>query len=667
MVEHLAFANHSMADQVADVGIELGGDFRDVGEVDDDRRQRGTLESTWDPISCVLTFRYTAEREDRRLERGLRVRVANAWSAPNVERLLDGVPDDEHRYRLQLPLTLEPHGTRSMRLDFESLVDGAWRSPTDPVTGKLARITQARDRRREAARADRPQLEPAESIVASIVEQAADDILAVRNWDLETEGEGWIVNAGVPEFTGFFGRDTMSAGFQSALMGTAVLRGALSHAARTQGTTHDDEREEQPGRLVHEMRRGPLADLGIRPHNRFYGSHTGASAFVFGLSEHWHWTGDTALLERFRGAAERATRWALECGDLDGDGLLEYVQRSREGLKNQGWKDSDEAIRYPDGSIVPNPIATVEEQGFHALALERMAEILVVLGADDEADRMLAIAAKVRDLIEDRFWMEDEGFYALAIDPSGEQVRTIGSNPLHLLSAGVIRPDRARRVADRLFEPDLFNGWGIRTLSTRHPSFNPFAYHLGSVWPVETGVLANGLKRYGFDEDVERIVAATFTAAGHCHRLRLPEVFAGHPREHTGVPITYPGAKSPQAWSASSTIVMLQSLLGLHPFAATSSLGLIRPNLPDWLPALTLRRLKVGEALVDLRFERQRDGSTEYEVLGTEGKLAVSRVPPPNAEPSGAGERLARGVALATPGRLGRAGRLAMGLGFAGG
>jgi glycogen debranching enzyme len=666
MVEHLTVANHSMAEQDAEIAVELGADFRDVGEVDAERRQHGTLESAWDPIACVLTFGYSAARADRRLERGLRVRIGDAWAAPAVERLKDGVPADEHRYRLRFPLRLQAHATRSMRLDFESLVDGTWRSPTEPLGGELVRALQARDRRREAVRATRPRIEPSESLVASIVEQAADDILALRNWDLETEGDGWIVNAGVPEFTGFFGRDTMSAGFQSAIMGTGVLRGALVHAAKTQGATRDDEREEQPGRMVHEMRRGPLADLGIRPHNRYYGSHTGASAFVFGLSEHWHWTADTVLLERLRGAAERATRWALECGDLDGDGLLEYVKRSKEGLKNQGWKDSDEAIRYPDGRIVANPIATLEEQGFHALALERMAEILVVLEADDEADRMLALAARFRNLIEDRFWMEDEGFYALAIDPSGEQVRTIASNPLHLLAAGVIRPERARRVADRLFERDLFNGWGIRTLSSEHPSFNPFAYHLGSVWPVESGVLANGLKRYGLDEHVERIVSAAFTAAGHCHMLRLPEVLAGHDRDHTGVPITYPGAKSPQAWSASSTILMLQSLLGLQPFAASASLGLIRPSLPEWIPTLTLRRLKVGETFVDIRFERQEDGSTEYDVLATQGELKVSRVPPPNAEPAGAGERIARAAALVARGRLARAGRIAMGLGALG-
>jgi glycogen debranching enzyme len=210
--------------------------------------------------------------------------------------------------------------------------------------------------------------------------------------------------------------------------------------------------------------------------------------------------------------------------------------------------------------------------------------------------------------------------------------------------------------------PDLFNGWGIRTLSADHPSYNPFSYHLGSVWPVEVATFANGAKRYGFDDVVETLATGLYSAAGHCHMLRLPEVLAGHSSEDARFPTTYPGAKSPQAWSSSATISILQSLLGVLPFAPAGMLGLVRPKLPDWLPQLTVRGIRVGEAKADLRFERRADGSTDYDVLATDGTLRVARVPPPNAAAAGRAERAARLLMRLAPGRVARAGRIAMGI-----
>ena len=627
MSERLDIENHSMVARDADLVLEVGADFRDLMEVGKERRQHGTIAQDWDPAACVLTWHYTAEHEGRTLERGVRLRVLRTWATPRVERMTDGVPEEEVRSRLSFTSRLEPRGRARLELVFESLVDGRWRAPVHPSTGEPVREVESRRRRREAATAERAIVECEDGFASAIVEQAADDLLALRNWDLETQvGDGWIVNAGVPVFTGFFGRDSMAAGMQAAMLGTGILRGALIRAAATQGTRQDDVRDEQPGRIVHEMRRGPLSDLGIRPHARYYGSHTGPAAFVLGLREYWLWTGDADFVRRLRPNAEAAMAWAADWGDLDGDGLLEYLQRSPEGLRNQGWKDSAEAIRYPDGRIVPPPIATVEEQAFHYAALQALGELLAALGDDGAATAYRDAAARIRSLVEDRYWLEDEGFYALAIDADGAQVRTITSNPLHLLHAGLPSPDRAHRTAERLMRPDLFSGWGIRTLSKEHPSYNPFAYHLGTVWPVESASFAAGAKQYGCDEIVERLVTATFTAAGHCHRCRLPEVLSGHDSTDTGIPTTYPNAKSPQAWSASGTIALVRHLLGLRPRAAERMLELVRPRLPEWLPDVTIRRLQVGEARVDIRFERERDGSTTYVILEAEGDLEVRLV-----------------------------------------
>lgn len=662
MLEELRLTNHSMADREVELAFELGADFRDAGEIGKDRRQHGRIEHRWDASRCVLTLTYVAEHDGRTVERGLRWRLIDAPGTPVVRPLETG--PDEVRYRSVLPLAIASKGEVRIRAVYGSLVDGHWRSPADDA-GTLAPELATRARRRAAAVEDRPIFESPDPLVPSILRQAADDLLSLRNWDLEREclpdAPGWVLNAGVPTFTGFFGRDSFAAGIQAGIVAPAILRGALEVASRSQGTRHDDWREEQPGRIVHEMRRGPLAMLDIRPHARYYGSHTGAAAFVHGLSELWHWTGDLDAVRRHRPAAERALAWARDWGDLDGDGLLEYIQRSPEGLKNQGWKDSGEAIRYPDGRMVENPIATVEEQAFHYTALTRMASMLVALEDDAAADRYAAAAERVRDLIETRFWQEDLGTYAMALDRDKQPVRSVGSDALHVLAAGVAAPERARRVVDRLFQPDLWTGWGVRTLSSEHPSYDPFAYHLGTVWPVEAGFFAHGCKRYGFDEEVERIAGGLLAAAGHCHRGRLPELLAGLDAADIGVPVTYPGSKSPQAWSASATLAVIQATLGLQPFAPMHVLGLIRPRLPAWLPELTIRRLRVGEATIDLRFERQDDGSAKVTMLDREGAVSTQQAPPPNGEPLGLAERAARGAMLVMPGRLPRASRLAMG------
>jgi glycogen debranching enzyme len=622
IVERLVVANHSMAPHEADLDIELGADFADLMEVGAARRQHGRIDHQWDGGTRTLTLRYCAEHEGRVVERGLRVRVLDAWGEPIVSRVMPDVPEDEVRYRFVFPLRLEPRARVELRLAFDSWVDGSWRMQVDEH-GRPVDEIQRRERERDAIREHRAVLEAPDPFLPSVVDQAADDLLALRNWDLETEPHAWILNAGVPKFTGFFGRDSFVAGMQGAMFGTAPLRGALRRAAQTRGRRVDEFTEEEPGRIVHEMRRGPIADLGIRPHARYYGSHTGPAAFVVALNDLWRWTGDLDFVRRHRNAMEDALSWAAKYGDLDGDGLLEYVRRSPEGLRNQGWKDSGEAIRRADGSIVDGPIATVEEQALHFMALERAAELHAALDDPRAADRCQEAARRLRELVEDRFWMEDEGFYALALDQAGEQVTSITSNPLHLLSCGLAAPDRARRVADRLMEPDMFSGWGIRTLSSDHPSYNPFAYHLGTVWPVENATFVQGARQYGLDEHAEQIITASFIATGHCHRGRLPEVLAGHPREETEFPTTYQNAKSPQAWSASATICLVASTLGLKPVASERRLELVRPRLPPWLAELTVRRLEVGDATVDLRFRREQDGRTTHEVLDEHGPIRV--------------------------------------------
>jgi len=468
----------------------------------------------------------------------------------------------------------------------------------------------------------------------------------------------------VPWFTGLFGRDVLTAGWQAAMLGPEVVRGALEITARTQGRRLDPVTEEAPGRIIHERRAGPLAVLGVTPHAGYYGNQTASSFFPVALSEAWHWTGDDDLLARHRSAAWRTLEWADRFGDRDDDGFLEYLSSSPGGLRNQGWKDSDEAIRYPDGSIVDVPISTIEEQAFHILALERTAEILVALGEPgDGADRLLERAAGLRRRLDEAFWLEDERFYAMALDARKRPVASIGSNPLHALAAGVIPAGKAGVVADRLLGEELFSGWGIRTLARNHPSFNPLAYHLGAVWPVENATAMIGFRRYGLDDHLDRLLEAFFAALGGCPDSRLPEAISGHDRRRDAPPLPYPEANPIQAWSASAVIQATQAMLGIYPFAPAGVLALVRPRLPAWLPGLTLRRLRVGTATVSLRFERNDDGSASHQVLEQDGRLIVIGAPPPNqANGRTPDEWLADFAIRYAPGRLARALRIALGL-----
>jgi glycogen debranching enzyme len=666
MRERIVIENQAMVEAATELSLEVGVDFADSLTRGRAGRRRGARSPTWrrtaarvvDKRGAVtgVVIRATARHGDRDDERGLRLTVTEG-ARPEIESDANGRASQTRRIRLRWPIRLPARGRWEIVLDYESFAEGGWRGPLDrPRRGAL----------RDGWDTVRTRVDTPNSFVGLALDRAATDLLALRNWELEPsdDGSAWLPNAGMPWFSGLFGRDVLTTGWQAALLGPEPARGALDAVASTQGQAVRPETDEQPGRLIHELRRGPLSTLGLRPNGRYYGTQTTSSMFILALSEAWHWTGDIGLLRRHRATAVRAMTWAERLGDADRDGFLEYDGHAPGGLKNQGWKDSDEAIRYADGSIVPNPIATVEEQAFHYLALQRLAEILVALDEEpDEVERLLARAAALRRAWDAAFWMAEHAFYALALDDGKRQVTSITSNPIHALGAGIVPPDKARTVADRLLAEDLFSGWGIRTLSTEHPSYNPFAYHLGAVWPVEAATAALGFKRYGLDDHVERLVAGVFGAVAHCRDLRLPEALTGHDRAERDGPVAYPDGCSPQAWSASAVVQLIQTMLGIYPFAPAGVLALVRPRLPVWLPEVTIRGLRVGEATISLRFRRSSDGTTSHDVLEQRGHLVIVPAAPPDAVASeGLFEPILQWAVEHAPGRLGRALRIALGL-----
>jgi glycogen debranching enzyme len=486
--------------------------------------------------------------------------------------------------------------------------------------------------------------------VFETVDRARQDLASLRLFDLDHGPDAWTVAAGVPMYVAIFGRDTLTAGLEAALLGPEMMRGTLKELPRWQGRVIDDWRDEEPGRMLHEAHTGPRKVLNFNPRARYYGSTTPSHSYAVALSQAWHWTGDRKLVERLVEPALAAMAWSDSYGDPNGDGFYEYQTHSEQGLRNQGWKDSGDAIVDRKGEQVETPIAMCEEQGLVYASKRQLSEVLWWLGRKKQARRLFREARELKKRFHERFWMENRGALAMALGAGGRRIDTIASNMGHCLASGIVDSRFVSRVARRLMQPDLFTGWGIRTLSSDNPAYNPFSYHRGSVWPVEQAIFVRGFVRYGLHDLAERLSRAFFEAAALFEFQRLPEVFSGHPRdrEHP-FPAFYPRANSPQAWSSSAAFSVIQSLLGLHPYAPRRAV-LIDPHLPPWLPELTLSGLRVGRAVVTIRFFR-RGQSSHYEVLKKRGTLHVVRRPSPWSPTAGFAERFKDAPSSGPPGR----------------
>ncbi|MGH2417585.1 MAG: amylo-alpha-1,6-glucosidase, partial [Candidatus Limnocylindria bacterium] len=450
--------------------------------------------------------------------------------------------------------------------------------------------------------------------------------------------------AGLPIYLQFFGRDTLTIGWQALMATPRLIRDALIANAARRGRRIDDWLDEEPGKMIHQARGGPTSVLGLDPFVRYYGDWATPPDFLIMLGQYLAWTGDRRTIRTLLPAARDALDWCDRYGDLDGDGFLEYETRSPKGVKNQGWKDSGDAIVDEEGRIVDNPIATSELQAYWFAGLQQAALAFAATGDVGMAARLNAQAARLKHRFNEAFWMGDLGAYALGLGPDKRQIRSVGSNDGHLLASGIVPPERGRQVAARLMRPDLFSGWGIRTLSSAHTAFNPFSYHRGSVWPVEQGTIAFGLARYGCWDELDRLAAGFFDSAALFVEHRLPEVIGGVQRDaehpHPGI---YPDSCEPQGWSASAVVMVVQALLAM---VAVAPLGIlvVDPHLPPWLPDLRLEGIRVGGSRLDLAFERRSNGRTSYRVTRRSGRVRVVRQPPPQARGASPLGRLVAGL-----------------------
>ncbi|HEX9050742.1 MAG TPA: glycogen debranching N-terminal domain-containing protein [Anaeromyxobacter sp.] len=431
-----------------------------------------------------------------------------------------------------------------------------------------------------------------------------------------------VVSAGIPWYTCPFGRDALITGFEALLATPEVARDALRFLARLQGRQDDPSRDEEPGKIPHEIRFGEMAAAGEVPHSPYYGSADATPLFLVLLDEYERWTADRETVDALLPAAEAALGW-LDRQTAAHDGLVTYERRTPRGLRNQGWKDSHDGVPFADGRPADPPIALVEVQGYAVDARRRMADLYVRRGRGDDALRLRTAARAHAELIEARFWMEQRGTYAIALDREGRRVDAVTSNPGHLLFSRVPGAERAQAVARSLLAPAMWSGWGIRTLAADQPAYNPLSYHDGTVWPHDNALCAMGLASYGATREAGVVFTGLWQAAQHFRGLRLPELFCGLPRDAGEFPVHYPVACSPQAWSSAAWFLLLRGALGLFPDAPSGRLRVSAPHLPPWLDEIVLQGLRVGPARATLRFVRGPRGAFAEVIDVTGGPLKV--------------------------------------------
>ena len=437
-------------------------------------------------------------------------------------------------------------------------------------------------------------------------------------------GDTSLPAAGIPWYVAPFGRDSLVTACETLMINPGVARGTLLALARLQATADEPWRDAEPGKILHELRTGELARTGSIPHTPYYGTVDATPLFLMIAGGYYRWTLDLETMAQLRPALDAALAWIDEWGDRDGDGFVEYERRSEAGLDNHGWKDSHDAVVHADGSLAEGPIALVEVQGYVYEAKLRIADVYEALGDPDRATELRAQAGALRVAFNEAFWDPDEGYYVLALDGRKAQVRSVTSNAAHCLYCGIADDDKAGLVAERLMAPDMFSGWGVRTLSSGSPAYNPMSYHNGSVWPHDNAIAAAGLKRYGFDAGTARIAGGLFDVAAGARDFRLPELFCGFGRDESKSVVAYPVACIPQAWAATAPFMLLQALLGISAHAPGNTLTVDRPLLPEWLSSVHVRGIRVGASHASLAFVRTVSGSTGFSLLEHHGDVRVA-------------------------------------------
>ena len=531
-------------------------------------------------------------------------------------------PDRFNGYTAIWHLALQPHETQMLGYRLQPVVDNQPASSvTIPATLSQAIAAETMEVQQwgdgiTCIRTDNRTLN-------QIIDRAKQDIyLLMQSFspDDSDSVNGKILAAGIPWFSTLFGRDSIIAAMQTLILNPDIARQTLAVLAAYQGRETNEWREEEPGKILHELRRGEMARCVEIPHSPYYGTVDATPLWLMLYADYYAWTGDRAFLDQYWDHALAAMDWIdRSCAAT---GYLAYQRYSDKGLQNQGWKDSGDCIVNAKGQLAEGAITLSEVQGYVYAAKTRLSYLALVRQEQALSERWSKDAKDLKQRFERDFWLPEQGYFALALDGEENVVDSITSNPGHCLGLGLFSEEKARSVAERLKAPDMFNGWGIRTLSSASPAYNPMGYHVGSVWPHDTGMIAAGLRSLGFTEQALEIAEGIIDMAAQQPYQRPPELFCGFERGSDGSPVRYPVACSPQAWATGSIFQLLQVMVNLVPDASNNCLRIIDPALPQSVQHLYLSNLRIGQTLLDLEFERA-NGATACRVVRKRGNLRI--------------------------------------------
>jgi glycogen debranching enzyme len=524
-------------------------------------------------------------------------------------------PDQLKGYTAIWNLEIESHQTQKIGYRLEMFNNNRSISvvstPVNLTQAKSAEMVEEESWRQQVTR-----IRSDKNTFNQIIERAEQDTYLLR----QSFGRGKVLSAGVPWFSTLFGRDSIIAASQVLMLDPQIARETLTILAHYQGKKEDEWRDEQPGKILHEIRFGEMARCQEIPHTPYYGTVDATPLWLMLYAEYFAWTADHETLEELWSNALAAMDWIdRNCKQT---GYLSYNRKSRRGLDNQGWKDSGDCIVNRRGQLAQAPIALSEVQAYVYAAKIRLAQIARMKKRIDLADRWEEEARDLKVRFNRDFWMEDQDYCALALDGDGKPVDSITSNPGHCLNLGILTPEKAYSVAERLRAPDMFNGWGIRTLSSLSPAYNPMGYHIGSVWPHDNALIAIGLRSLGLIDQALELAQGILDMTHRQPYHRPPELFCGYERTNDNDPVQYPVACSPQAWATGSIFQLLQMTANLVPDAPGNYLRIIDPALPESINHLSLQNLRVGPTLLDLEFERSGT-TTACRVSKKRGNLRV--------------------------------------------
>jgi len=592
MQDHIAVRNETAEPLRFELELEVAADFADIISVKQHDFALG------DPLHALPLPPPASVRVDGKRNQLVLEEDGNGAARTQVILSRPGAPDGGV---IRFPVELGPRGRWDLRVDVVTSLSGR---EVGPRTVKR-RFGEERQHVRDSLAAwnmQVPRLRAEWDELSYGFFQSVADLAALRMRG--GSGNGLLPAAGMPWFMTVFGRDTIITSLQSMLLGPELALASLDALAELQSHVDDPAIDAEPGKIVHELRRGRAAETWF---GRYYGTVDATPLFLVLLSESWRWTGDAEPVERLKEPALAALAWIDDYGDRDGDGFVEYERRTERGLENQSWKDSGDSQRFHDGELARAPIAPAEVQGYVYDAKRRLAELASEVWRDLAlAERLEREAATLRTRFDEAYWVAARGgFYALALDADKQPVDSLCSNIGHLLWSGIVPPKRVKAVSNNLAGDALWSGWGVRTMSTDDAGYSPLSYHNGSVWPHDSSLAAWGLARVGRRADMHRIARALLEAA-RFFDWSLPEVFAGYARTETPFPIAYPTAARPQAWAAGTPVLLLRLLLGLEPDPASQSLRSVADTLPEWMGDLQLSGVRAFGRAFDVRVEDGR-------------------------------------------------------------